>query len=190
MDDKSKLFMHFCGILAAVFFVLTAWSMMTGSTVMSENIPESKFEKEAFAEPHGRFTMESGGIVQMNVNATTLNNSWVWLKTIIIDRNNNAVLENKFELSYYSGSGWSEGDKDESWTFYLPKGDYKVIVYGEDAKNRSGWTTPRKEMVQVSISQGAVLTRYFLVGLIVFGGLFVLMAAKASNKNDEFGAFA
>lgn len=189
MEDKSKLFMHFSGIMAAVFFVLTAWSMMSGTSVMSENIPESKFEKEAFSEPHGRFSMESGGIVEMSVNARTLNNSWVWLKTIIIDRNNNAVLENKFELSYYSGSGWSEGDKEESWTFYLPKGDYKVLVYGEDAKNASGWTRPRTEAVQVTIESGTVLTRYFLLGLIIFAAFFIWSAAKSDKKN-EFGAFS
>lgn len=181
--NKTTIFEIFCGVMAVVFFGLTMWSMISGKKVVDTSISEANFEREELSAPHAEFQNPSNGVVTMDLNARSLSNSWVWLKTVILDEKNNAVLEKSFELSYYQGSGWSEGDRDTSWTFYLPKGKYKVLLYGEDAETPDAWTRPGSEMVSMSIESGGVLTRYFLLGLILFGGLGVYSVFKGS-KNE------
>jgi hypothetical protein len=180
--NKSTIFEIFCGVMAIVFFGLTMWSFVSGKKVVDTTISESNFEQEAFSVPHAEFEQKSDGVVTMELNASSLSNSWVWLKTVVLDENNDAVLENTFELSYYHGSGWSEGDRETTWTFYLPKGKYKVLVYGEDAQAPDTWTRPGNEMISLSIFGDGILSRYFVLGLVVFGGLGVYSVFRSEDQ--------
>lgn len=155
------------GSLAAIFGVMTIWAMNAGTEIVDKSIPEEVFEKEAVSSPHATFELTRTTPIQLSVDGATLNDSWLWVKTVIADENNRPVADYTFNLSYYSGSGWSEGDPEDYQVLVLPAGKYKVIAYGEDPKRSKGWTDESRERLNISVKKGVVLARYPLAGLIL-----------------------
>jgi hypothetical protein len=183
MENRINQFFYFSLIMMVLFGVLTAWSCGTGTEVLNTAIPEKSFSKEEVTKPHGTFTIKESGPLTMDVASSTLDNSWLWVKVVIVDEKNLAVLEHAFDLSYYHGPGWSEGNKIEDWTFKLPKGTYKLLVYGEDANKSTFSRAATNDVLHVRIMAGTVLSRYFILGLIGFmilSGLAYLRKANAA----------
>lgn len=170
MGDWSRqtIILAVLGSLAAVFAVMTIWAYSAGTVIVDETIPEEAFEKEAIESPHATFRLTRQTPVELSVDGATLDNSWLWVKAIIADADDKPVADYTFDLSYYSGSDWSEGDPDDYRVLVLPKGKYKLIVYGEDPERSRGWTDESRERLNVTVTRDVVLARYPLAGFIVF----------------------
>ena len=167
-------------------FLLTIVAYSSGEQIVEERISEEEFEREKFSEPHATFNLESAQLVELTLDAATLNDSWIWAKAVIADEKDRPVADYTFDLSYYSGSGWSEGSREDSRTFSLPAGSYKVIVYGEDPKNsRGAWTREGRERLDIRVEKGVMLARYGILGIILSGGLLVLVSMFSGGAEVE-----
>lgn len=179
ISSSTKTAVIILGSLAVIFIGMIIWSYNSGTEIVDETIPEEVFEKEAVSSPHATFELDRTTPIQLSVDGATLDDSWLWVKTVIADENNRPVADYTFDLSYYSGSGWSEGDPDASKTLVLPAGTYKIIAYGEDPKQSKGWTDESRERLNISVTEGVKLSRWPIAGLIltiVIG--FVYLAIK------------
>lgn len=188
---KQKFYAAFFGVMMLLFGVLTAISAGDGTEVWSKTYSEAQFESESMSDQLvGNFEVDSREVCMVRVEGLTLDQSWLWVKVLILDEKSRPVHDYKFDLSYYhgveGGESWSEGDKDDYKVFILPKGKYSVVVYGEDDNPAgvtgkgglsplfsTGYTTvDRMEQIKVTVTKDVMLTRYFLGLFIVFLVLF------------------
>lgn len=190
---KQKFYATFFGVIMLLFGVLTAISMGDGTEVWSKTYDETQFESESMDDKLvGNFEIDSREVCMVRVKGLTLDQSWLWVKVLILDEKSRPIHDYKFDLSYYhgveGGESWSEGDQDDYKVFILPKGKYSVVIYGEDENPAgagstsgsyapmfsSGYTTvDRLEKIQVTVTKDVMLTRYFLMLFIVFLTLLV-----------------
>lgn len=204
---KQKLYAAFFGLMMVLFGVLTVASLGDGTPVWTSDFLESSFEQEsADASQVGTFSLESKELCMLKVEGLTLDQSWLWVKVMILDEQERPVYDYTFNLSHYSGveggESWSEGDQDDYKVFVLPKGDYKVLVYGEDENPGSsaspsapmystGYTTiDRDETIRVTLTRDVLLTRYFLTLLILFTVLFIgYVWLRSERSKNEVPAY-
>lgn len=183
---KQKFLAGFYLVMALLSCGLMIFSLFSGTEIVNKVFVESKFENEALKkEDAPSFTLKRRAVCELDIEGITLDQSWIWLKVMILDEQGRPVHDYAFNLSYYhgheGGESWSEGDRDGSESFILPKGTYSVVVYGEDDKGtsltrrgRQGYyTVERDERVRVQVRKGVWMTRYFLMLFLVFTGLFV-----------------
>ncbi len=163
---------------------LMIWSFLSGTYVDETVVPEREFEQESFNDPHLTFELNRKTTVQLSFEGTTLDDSWVWIKALLVDSDNKVLGDYTVEMAEY------DDENDDSWSksIVLPKGQYKVLVHGEDAKRSQGWTDEHTERVRVEVQKDFVLTRYSLIGFILFGiGAFMAIGSSGSDS-DEFEA--
>jgi hypothetical protein len=185
ISERGNALLPALGFIFIASGILTIVAYSSGELVVEERVAEMDFEKEKFSEPHATFELESSQLVELTIDAVTLNDSWIWAKAVIADEKDRPVADYTFDLSYYSGSGWSEGSREDSRTFSLPAGSYKVIVYGEDPKNsRGAWTRESREEIDIRVEKGVMLARYGVLGLILSGGLLVLFSMFGSGSAE------
>lgn len=182
ITPKQKFYAGMLVLLTVIFGALTFVSLKDGAQVFNEKFYEAQFEQpQAKLENVKSFDLKSASLCRLDIKGLTLNQSWLWAKVTVLDEKNRPVLDYKFNLSYYhgyeGGESWSEGDKDDYKMMRLPKGKYRVMVYGEDEPDtsrpnrfaRKGYSTiNRNEAIQISVSSGVWMTRYFLILFIVF----------------------
>lgn len=171
----QKVIAAFLAMLTALFFLLAIWSYIPGEQIYQRTFsrPGQQLTVEQPKEPHGTFELDQQQVVQLNVSAAGLDNSWIWIKAVILDEKDRPVGDYAFNLEYYTGRDWSEGDRDTYQVFTLPKGKYKLLLFAQDADRNTYWTRPnpfdtQRIRIDVSIDKGVVLTRYFLMGGIFF----------------------
>jgi hypothetical protein len=189
MSDSPTTSAYLFSVFALAAVVcggLVIWSFASGTFVDSRTIQEPTFENESFSKPHMTFTLDQKSIVQLDFEGTTLNDSWVWVKALLIDDQNDVLGDYTFELQEYSDSD------NTSWStsVILPAGTYKILVHGQDAKRSRGWTDEHSETIRVSVSKDFVLTRYGLIGLVVFGiGALMSLVSTGGGSDDDFDDF-
>lgn len=199
LQTQKQLFTAaFLGGLAAIFLALALVSVMSGETIYAEVFQESLLEQEARSPEHVKsFTLADSEVLELEVAGLTLDQSWIWVKVLILDDADRAVYDYTFSLSRYhgyeGGESWSEGDQEDSKVFNLSAGTYKVLVYAEDQPTsdpnasfaaRGYATVDRDEQIQVTIEQGVMLTRYYLIFGVVFALLTALYLYRRSQDGD------
>ena len=206
---NTPLRKFYAGLLLAltvIFGALTALSFSDGTVAFNQRYTEEVFEEEEIDPRHVHsFSLSSDKLCMIKVKGLTLDQSWVWISVLIVDEADRPVVKLDYNLSYYhgyeGGESWSEGDKDDYKLVRLPAGSYKVLVHGEDEPDpkpreagafqvnlssftgSSGYSTiSRPEAVQVIITRGVWMTRYFMTLFLLFGSLLAIYAYLRSER--------
>jgi hypothetical protein len=202
---KQKLYAAALSLLTLIFGVLMTVSLIgDGTEIFKKIYNETVFEEEEIAPANvGTFTLDSEKLCMLEVKGLTLDQSWLWVSTVILDEKDRPVLSYTFNLSYYhgyeGGESWSEGDKDDYKLFRLPAGSYKIMVHGEDEPSKTstdpfaintsafasnGYSTiDRHEAIQVRVTKGVWMTRYFLIMFLLFGTLLSIYCYIRSERS-------
>lgn len=186
ITPKQKFYAAFLSVMTCIFCVLMVMSLGDGTPIATKTFNESDFEKEAQAPEQAlTFELKQRDVCMLKIKGLTLNQSWLWVKTLVLDEKDRPVFDYTFNLSYYHGTeggeSWSEGSKSDEKVFVLPKGKYKVLIFGEDEatpttrtskfkfKYSNGYSTvERNEKVKVTITKNVTLTRYYMTFFIIF----------------------
>jgi hypothetical protein len=162
----TKILIAAGAIAALANLALLIWSLtVSGRVVMRQTIPAQQYLQATMSEP---FIIGDGALMALSVYAP-LANSWISLEALMIDEKENIAAEMDSDVSYYSGfeggEHWSEGDKERTRYFRAPKpGRYRLALKAAAGSgNVKG--PPRGEALQVTLSQGGILSRYFAVAL-------------------------
>lgn len=196
---KQKFIVVMLLLLTMISGVFTGVAAMAGTEVLKHTYSEVDFEKEGLsADKVKSFTLESSSLCKIEIKSSTVNQSWVWATVRILDDKDRAVKDYSFNLSSYSGyeggESWSENDSDDYKMIRLPAGTYKVMLSGEDAKASdanarfaaSGYATiEHAETVEVRVSKGEWMSRYFLALLIAFASLTGIYIWWRHSKSQE-----
>lgn len=161
-------------VLGLVFALLNLglvfWSLgSNGKLIFERAFAADEYLGEALSAP---FEVGSAKVLALRIQAP-LRDSWLALDAALVDAKEQVVEEMSCDISYYSGvedgESWSEGASDQTAYFKAPApGQYKLIL---KASGGSGLSGPcLREPLTVSLYQGPVLTRYFLVA---FGLTFI-----------------
>ena len=111
-------------------------------------------------------------VCRLAVNAE-ITNQWVWLGFDVIDEAGRPVGEFSTQLSYYYGSGWTEGSHKGTVLFRIKDpGTYRLRMSQQSGTGESedGSSVP----VHLELYGGYWPRRYFL-GLLIFTGLVALL---------------
>lgn len=183
MKSRAEQLFLFSVTMTLVFGGLIFWSLMSGTQIVNTKLPESLFSKEEVKNAPITFALDEAGPLKMTVSGPTLDNSWLWVKAVVLDAKDVAIHEHDFNLSYYHGPDWSEGNRSDDWTFRLPAGEYKVLIYGENDRVSRGVAQRGRsgDVLKVEIQTGVVLMRYFALGFITF---LILSFLANSRKAD------
>ncbi len=157
---------------AAALFVLIFVSLIPGSrtnqfTVRADEYLKQKNPKGFVSEP---LVVKDNTVMQVKCHAP-VDNSWIYLEALLLDEQKQPVVSFTQELSYYhgysGGESWSEGSRSDSQSFRIDKpGAYRLALRGDGGKGNYG-NTPRRETVTVSVYQGVMLQRYFIIATIL-----------------------
>jgi hypothetical protein len=134
--------------------------------IFKQDFAAADYQKETFSPP---FAVGSGKVMSLTLNAP-LNNSWLALDAALVNAQDNVVAEMDGEISYYQGTEggehWTEGSKTSTSYFRAPEpGTYRLLIKATSGSGMSG--PARGERLRVMIHQGGMLSRYFLVLLIL-----------------------
>jgi hypothetical protein len=186
--DHYRIVYFFCLLMTLLFSVLSVGSCLPGEQIYSQTFTDDELSNEEPKDHYGSFTLEKRQVVQLDVSSPNLDNSWLWLKTAILDEKDRVVADKTFDIQYYSGyqtgESWSEGDRDTYAIFTLPAGTYKLLAYAQDAERRQGYTAPMNERIRITVYKGIVLARYFMMGAIFFL-IFAFLARRWGRKAAE-----
>ncbi len=164
-------------VFALINLGLFIWSLSaSGGLIFNQAFSNEQYLKETITQP---FVVGSGDIMQMELSAP-LDNSWLALEVAFLNDQGLVVSEAAADAAYYhgveGGESWSEGSRTSSTCFKSPPpGNYQLIIKGEAGSGNTG--PPREEQLTVRIYQGTILSRYFLILLVVAATIpaFVLL---------------
>lgn len=199
--NKQKFIGIFLIVMGGLFGALTLWSLTAGGKqVFGHRYTSAQFLREKQDISQARtFTLDKRSVLQLEAQAHNLNDSWVWLKVLILDEKDRPIYDYKMDLSYYSGySGgehWVEDKTTEDKVFTLKPGTYKVVAYSSN-KHVKGGRAEKLPMdllesvvkpVTVTIDKNVILTRYFLILFIIFGGGAILYLWYRNERSKTEG---
>lgn len=101
-----------------------------------------------------------------------LDNAWCWYDIeVISDKDQESIYSFAKEISYYQGyeggSHWSEGRKSVSAYLKVPhNGSYRLRISGEGGRGEYR-DSPQYEWLRVTVREGVIVSRYFLILLII-----------------------
>jgi len=161
------------GIFALINLGLLGWSCAgEGTEIHSESFQSSQYAGECLSRP---FVIGPQPVMSMRVSAP-LNNSWIGVNVALVNSDEQVIAEIEDDLCYYhgvdEGESWSEGSSDHETFFKAPTpGTYRLLLQGTGGSGETGAGPSRGEPLTVRLSQGAVLSRYFLAAFL-FAFLF------------------
>ncbi len=161
-------------LVSAVIVLITLflWFGPGGETVKSYNLNLNEIKKKTknkqlhMTEP---FKLnQAPSVVKLRYRADA-NNSWAWVRLVVIDEQDRALYSVAETLEYYHGTSggesWSEGDRDEYQLIrFENKGPFRFGVQSETGTWRSR-TPPDRLTVQVK--QDVFAVRYLLITAIL-----------------------
>jgi hypothetical protein len=158
----ARMLMLLGGLFALVNLGLLAWSAgRNGRIILEQTFQGPDYQGEVLSEP---FAIGPEKVMGLTIRAP-LSNSWLGVEAALVDSQDQVVEEMDGDISYYygyeGGESWSEGTQQETFYFRAPSpGSYKLVLR---ASGGSGLSGPcRNEPLTVRLTQGAVLSRYFL----------------------------
>ncbi|MCB9555576.1 MAG: DUF4178 domain-containing protein [Deltaproteobacteria bacterium] len=165
----AKLLMAVGALFAVINLGFVFWSAgKSGHVVYQQTFPPSRYLNETVSAP---FEVKGGNVMAMRISAP-LSNSWIALDAAVVDDKDRVIMEvDGGEISYYSGySGgehWSEGRTRSTNYFKAPQpGNYRLIIKAS-AGHGDFNGGPRGEPLSIRITQGAVLSRYFVTAFVI-----------------------
>ena len=167
--QKARMNIGF-GFSAALLCLFLWSSCHSGDQTLRE-----RFDLRRIASSKGAISKtfvipEGEHIMEMDVFARN-DNSWVNVGIAFVDENDDVDFDAEAVMESYSGytdgEHWSEGSDSDSTLFKLkgPK-KYRLNIFGEGGMWPSGYVK-KSGVVDVTLSQGAIPSRYFLLALIV-----------------------
>ncbi|MFW5857107.1 MAG: DUF4178 domain-containing protein [Planctomycetota bacterium] len=185
-----RAFAWSAGIAAVLCVALAIYSGMTGRRTKAFSVPATQYLQSLNAEGFlsEPFEVSQACIEQIEFKAP-VNNSWVYLECLLLDETQAPVLSWTEEISYYHGHDWSEGSQSSSTVFRVDEpGRYRLAVRGQGGAGNTG-SVPRRETVTVTVWEGVVLTRYFIVAAILFALVPILEIARRggfeAKRNED-----
>jgi hypothetical protein len=123
------------------------------------------------------FTVDGRPSNVMVRSDTDLSNGWAFFDLMLVEADKGAVYRQGREVSYYSGSDWSEGSKgDEAIFGRVPAGRYYLAVSAEVHPERR---SPLWTKLQVLRNVPAWSNLWILLGLLVVVPLVVFFRKSA-----------
>ncbi len=168
----AKSLMLIGALFALLNLGLLGWSAGNdGKVIFNQTLTSRTYLAETLSQP---FVVDEQKVMAMRI-AAPLQNSWLALDVGLVDSKDNVVEEVSGDISYYSGveggESWSEGNRSTTSYSKSPKpGTYRLIFKATAGSNRA---TPGGEPLTITITQGAILSRYFLA-MFIFALLFPL----------------
>ncbi len=158
--------------VAAIFFgAMTIYSFMAPArTAGAFTISPADYAEE-YVTPSFEIT-EAGTLCAARFEAP-VDNSWVYLDAAVLNEADEALLDFSAQVSYYhgvsGGESWSEGSTKDTVVFKLDEpGAYRLLVQGQAGTGETPQDTSRVgRPVTVTIRQGVMLTRYYLILAVV-----------------------
>lgn len=116
----------------------------------------------------------TGGTSNVKLSAwADVSNSWVYLDALLVDANTQKGIPIGLEVSYYRGSDWSEGSRNNSkYAFNVPDGEYYLNI-----KTQSGGRYQKTNNINIKLFRDAVVTWNLWIAyvLILIGPAFILL---------------
>lgn len=159
--------------LAAGFLILVlvlGW----GSTLLVARFDANVYAKGSQSKS---FTVQNAdALLELQMNAP-LNNAWAQFD-IQVQKAGKAVFSMAKQIAYYSGyeggEHWSEGSQSASAYFKVPEpGEYNLVIRGQGGAGSRG-RAPHTSNLVVTVKEGIIVSRYFLVLSFLFGFAFLL----------------
>ncbi len=156
------------GLFAILFGIATFWSIgKTGDPAGSMTIRPDQFKNEYVTVD--TFTVrQKDALCEANFHAS-VSNSWQYFQVAVVNSKDEVVVDFSAEMSYYSGvdheGSWSEGSTSDTVYFKLAEpGDYRLLILGQAGTGETAGDVERNGVaVSISIREGLVLTRYYLI---------------------------
>lgn len=133
---------------------------------------------ESMNRSYGPFKAEAPGLYRLNMRAAGLaNNSEFPVLAYILNESGEPVNVLQGNFSYYSGvddeGSWTETDDQASITFRLRQpGEYAIRLY---------WESANASQIEVSLRNGIMLTRWYLIAGLLFAAAGVYAHVKRSQ---------
>ena len=151
-----------CFILSVALCILL-WVGGSGATLANISVPYSQYSK---GEEVGTFEVTRPGKLMRLDLECDLSNAWTYFQCAI-KKDDNSFLTVERQISYYSGSDWSEGSRSTSAYFSVPEaGRYSIIVKGEGGAGETG-NTMQQTTLYIKVRDGVLVTRYFILSSII-----------------------
>jgi hypothetical protein len=167
-SQTSKAMMTLGGLFALGHLFLLLWSLTcSGRLIFNQSFSPDEYLQETVSKP---FTIGQEKIIGLEVSAP-LQNAWLAVEVALLDpQKNEVVAETDSELSYYQGieegERWSEGSRRTTNYFRAPpSGNYRLLLKG--TAERESPLVPGGEALTVRLFQGCIISRYFLLALIL-----------------------
>ena len=171
MSGLSRAGLYFMPVAAVLLIIvlLLGW----GSTILT-----ARFDPRIFTEGLQSQIFKVSDpdkLLSLEMRAP-LNNAWA-AYDIQVHRDRKPIFSMAKQISYYSGyeggEHWSEGSQSANAYFKVPEaGDYRLVVKAEGGTGRN--RTPPRANLNVRIDEGIIVSRYFLILIVLFGVAFSL----------------
>jgi len=181
---------------AALFAILINFfvcfgSMGSGTTVLQQTLRPSDFtagDGEVMSQP---FELQ-GGLVDVEIEAPGLNNSWISVDMALVEADGDTVVHvDGIDAEYYSGyeggESWSEGSTSDSQVWAVDKpGTYQMLVRARGNSGLSDVPTAPPTSFQLQVVDGVMAWWWSLFGLLcsgLTGGVLLVLALIAPWKS-------
>lgn len=118
-------------LVALIVQLLMVFFIGGGKLVKQDVYLNPQNPEEVFTSPE--FVLRSGSSKVTIRNKTNLNNNWISLNMVLVDKSNGTAWTTVREVSYYrgvdDGESWSEGSAEDEIAFVnIPSGKYSLII--------------------------------------------------------------
>jgi hypothetical protein len=122
---------------------------------------------------------ESGKNIKLKGYAA-VRNTWIFLDTLLVNAETGKGIPLPLEISYYFGSDWTEGSKNESVIAYnVPAGTYYLSIQAQIPRNFSIHTTVSVELISDTVIMSNF---YWLLIALFFPLLFTGLGSYSFEK--------
>lgn len=173
-----------CALFWTLFLLASAvqfWFVgRTGSlSVMKQDLTYTAGQEETVTS--APFQLTAPGRTLYLRHATNLDNNWLSLNTLLVEKDSGATYQATEEISYYhgvdDGESWSEGNSTDEVVFRdIPAGNYYLAVDYELGKDKPDNVSDSIEMIQ----DPSNWSNYLL--LVVFLMIFPLVSRWRRNQ--------
>jgi hypothetical protein len=181
-------------IIIAVLAIMLLFIVGRGNTVYDETIPASEYLQGAVT--HDFKITNTNHLVEFKLYSP-LSNAWTWYDITLFKGQNEFLSFNK-QLSFYSGyeggESWSEGSQTVNARFKIKEpGNYSLRIEASDGGTGNSGTSIQKAPLHLSIKEGVMGIRYFVILLIIsFAGFlwlhisqYTFEAKRWSDGDDD-----
>lgn len=192
--DTAKIFV---ATIIIMLFIYILWSQSSTQTVLSTSLNIDTYKRKEYVSPSFEFT---GGAspLKIEINAP-VNNSWAYTGVSLVNENTSEEQFAEQDIEYYHGNSggesWTEGSRNESFSFCgVEPGKYH-LAFTTSAEERSNYIAPEATYdpnqpittesvdpsLEMSIKATLEKTPFWNVGfcmLILAGGIVLLFGLK------------